>query len=192
MSTAIVKEQIRKLTNLEEQDWQDFESILQAFEYRQGHTLVKIGHPVHAIYFIAEGAVKVFTLNGEEEINLDFAFPNMFVTAYHSFITRTPSLVGLETLTDVKGYYFEYQHLQELYQKSHTAERIGRLLAEQQYIRKYLRELSFLKYTAQERYVQLLSEHAEIAQQIPIKYIASYLGIAPESLSRIRKQLSGK
>ncbi|RAJ05080.1 CRP-like cAMP-binding protein [Chitinophaga skermanii] len=192
MQTQAVRAIIEQLTPLENKDWLAFESILSPISYPAQHTVLKIGHTSNAIYFITEGAMKVYTKNGDEEISVDFAFPRMFITAYHSFITRSPSLVALATITPVEGFAFQYADLQQLYQQNHTAERIGRLLAEQQYIRKYQRELAFLQHTAQERYQQLLAEHAQIVQQIPVKNIASYLGIAPESLSRIRRQLRAK
>lgn len=169
--------------------WPLFEPLLHPVQFAPGGLLAAAGKTADAIYYLTDGIVRVFTVHDEKDICLDFAFPGMFTTSYASFITRQPAVVSLQAVTPVLGFAFYYADLQALYDKSHGAERVGRLLAEQQYLRKYRRELSFLQYTAQERYQQLLSEHPEVVQHIPVRDIASYLGIAPESLSRIRKNL---
>jgi CRP-like cAMP-binding protein len=184
-----VKQALLQLDKHSGDNWHLFEPLLQPVEFSNGSFLAHAGRVSSAIYFISAGIVRVFTVHRDKEVCLDFAFPGQFSTAYASFITQTPSAVSLQAITPVNGFAFYYTDLQKLYNKSHEAERTGRLLAEYQYLRKYKRELAFLQYTAKERYLQLLAEHPEVVQQIPVKFIASYLGIEPESLSRIRKGL---
>jgi CRP-like cAMP-binding protein len=183
--TSVVKNALLQLDRNAGDNWHLFEPLLQEVHFNPGEYLARAGRISTAIYFIYEGIVRVCT----EEVSLDFAFPGQFSTAYASFITQTPSAVSIEAITPVIGFVFYYDALQALYRQSHAIERTGRLLAEYQYLRKYQRELSFLQYSAQERYLQLLEEHPQIIQQIPVKYVASFLGIKPESLSRIRKNL---
>lgn len=185
-----VKQALLQLDKHSGDNWHLFEQLLQPVEFSNGSFLAHMGRISSAIYFISSGIVRVYTVHQEEEVSLDFAFPGQFSTAYASFITQQPSIVSLQAITPVNGFAFYYADLQELYKKSHAAEHTGRLLAEYQYVRKYQRELAFLQYTAKERYLQLLSENPQVVQQIPVKYIASYLGIAPESLSRIRRGLT--
>ncbi|HWV65004.1 Crp/Fnr family transcriptional regulator [Chitinophaga sp.] len=185
---AMIRQQLQALLKAPLLHWEQFEAILQPVVFPAGEHLSEAGKTANAIYFIEEGIVRVYTIHNGKEISMDFAFPGNFTTAYASFTTRQPAVVNLQAVTPVKGYACYYTDLQQLYHTSHQSERIGRLIAEQQYLRKYNRELSFLQYTAQERYTQLLEEHPEVVQHIPIKQIASYLGIEPESLSRIRKK----
>ncbi|SFE04581.1 cAMP-binding domain of CRP or a regulatory subunit of cAMP-dependent protein kinases [Chitinophaga sp. CF118] len=187
--TTVVKNALLQLDRLAAGSWHLFEPLLQEVHFDTGDYLAHSGRISTAIYFITSGIVRVFATNADKEVSLDFAFAGQFSTAYASFITQTPSAVSLQAITPVTGFAFYYDDLQALYRKDHQVERTGRLLAEYQYLRKYHRELSFLQYSAQERYLQLLNEHPQIVQQIPVKYIASYLGIEPESLSRIRKNL---
>jgi len=182
---TVVKNALLQLDPGAGDNWHLFEPLLQEVHFNTGEYLARAGRISTAIYFISEGVVRVCT----EDISLDFAFPGMFSTAYASFITQTPSAVNIEAITPVTGFVFYYDDLQALYRQSHAAERTGRLLAEYQYLRKYQRELSFLQHSAQERYLQLLEEYPQIVQQVPVKYVASFLGIQPESLSRIRKNL---
>jgi len=81
--------------------------------------------------------------------------------------------------------------LQSLYARSHHGERIGRLMAEYQYIKRLRREMDLLSRTAEERYAGLLQRAPKLVSNISVKHLSSYLGIQPESLSRIRKQLMG-
>jgi CRP-like cAMP-binding protein len=187
--TTVVKNALLQLDRHAEDSWHLFEPLLQEVHFDTGGYLAHAGRISTAIYFITTGIVRVFATNADKEVSLDFAFAGQFSTAYASFITQRPSDVTLQAITPVTGFAFYYDALQLLYKKDHSTERTGRLLAEYQYLRKYQRELSFLQYSAQERYLQLLEEHPQIVQQIPVKYIASYLGVEPESLSRIRKNL---
>jgi CRP-like cAMP-binding protein len=185
--TQIIRQQLEALLQGPMTDWEQFEAILQPVSFKAGEHLSVAGKISGAIYFVEAGIVRVYTVHQEKEISMDFAFPGSFTASYASFITQQPSMVNLQAVTPVTGYAWHYNDLQQLYAVSHDAERTGRLMAEQQYLRKYNRELSFLRYSAQERYQQLLREHPEVVQHIPVKQIASYLGIEPESLSRIRR-----
>jgi CRP-like cAMP-binding protein len=189
-ATANIREQLQALLQAPMTDWEQFEAILQPVTFQAGDYLSEAGKTANAIFFIETGIVRVYTLHQGKEISMDFAFPGAFTTSYASFITRQPAAVNLQAITPVSGYAFYYPDLQQLYASSHQAEKIGRLMAEYQYLNKYNRELSFLQLSAQERYAQLLQQHPEVVQHISVKQIASYLGIEPESLSRIRKNMS--
>lgn len=188
--TSMIRDQLQALLREPMVHWERFEAILQPVTFKAGELLSEAGKTANAIFFVETGIVRVYTLHQGKEISMDFAFPRSFTTSYASFITQRPAAVNLQAITPVNGYAFYYHDLHKLYDTSPQSERIGRLMAEQQYLAKYNRELSFLQFSAQERYAQLLEEHPEVVQHIPIKQIASYLGIEPESLSRIRKNMS--
>lgn len=82
-----------------------------------------------------------------------------------------------------------HDDLQKIYKKSSVGNLIGRLMIEYLYVEKLKREFSFLSETAEERYLKLLKEQPELFQAVPLKYIASYMGITPQALSRIRKRI---
>lgn len=188
--TAIVKQALLQLDKHAGDNWHLFEPLLEEVSFGNGSFLVNSGRTCTAIYFIISGIVRVYTVHQDKEVCLDFAFSGQFTTAYASYISQTPSAVSIQAITPVNGFSFHYADLQELYNQNHAIERTGRLLAEYQYLRKYQRELSLLQYTAKERYLHLLEQQPQMIQQIPVKYLASYLGIEPESLSRIRKGLT--
>ncbi len=178
-----------QITEVSTAEWSTFEDLIEEDSFRKNEFLIREGRVERFIYFICEGMVRVFLTEEGKEISLDFAFENMFTSSYSSFLQQQPSAVYIEALADTRVLKFSHDKLYRLYDRSHQAERMGRLIAELNYIRKNNREISFLKYTAKERYLNLLEQHPKLVQEIPVKYLASYLGIEPESLSRIRRSV---
>lgn len=145
----------------------------------------------HQAYYLLSGIVKISIYNEEgTERVLEFFFPNSFFAAYTSFLTQQASDVEIEALTDCEVEIIKHYDIHKAYETSLLANRLGRAVAEQYYIRKTNREKDFLTKSAVERYKNLLDNRPELVQQIPVQLIAKYLGIEPESLSRIRKSIS--
>ncbi len=156
------------------------------------HTvLTRYGQTERFAYFLMDGVVKISMLrdDGQERV-LEFFFPNSFFSAYTSFLTSAASDVEIETLTPCTLEVINYADMQKAYEHSLLANKLGRIVAEHYYIRKTKREKDFLTKSATERYIELLARRPELVQQIPVQLIAKYLGIEPESLSRIRKAIS--
>lgn len=139
---------------------------------------------------IQSGTCRGFYQKGGEEISVAFMFEGDYVSAYYSFLTQRPSQMAIEALSNVAVISISKSNLDRLCNEYKSAERIGRLNAERLYRRKEEREVSLLTMSATERYLDLIQRYPQIIQQIPLKYISSYLGIQPASLSRIRKQLA--
>jgi CRP-like cAMP-binding protein len=148
-----------------------------------------MGQVERKLYFINRGIVQLTMLHDGEEKIIDFFFPDSFVCSYTSFLKQEPSDVKLTALAECQAEVIQYQELQDAYRTSLLINKLGRLLTEQIYIIKTKREKDFLTKSAQERYADLLSVRPDILKLIPINKIAKYLGIHPESLSRIRKSV---
>jgi CRP-like cAMP-binding protein len=155
----------------------------------KGDMLIHQGEIESYIYFIRKGAVLVGTAYNQKEAILDFWFEGDYFSSYMSFLSRKPSQVYIETLAPTVVERTHYNQMQSLYRNSPTANQLGRLMAESLYIRKTQRELDLLTKTAEERYKDLLEKGKTIMEEIPVNKIARYLGIHPESLSRIRANL---
>ena len=155
----------------------------------KGEYLTRTGEVENHIYYLVKGAVKVAILASGEERILDFWFAPSFFSSYTSFIQRTPSKVYIQTLTQCEIAHIEYEAVQQGYRSSLFFNQVGRVMAERLFMLKTKREIDFLTKTAEERYAELLNASPEIIQNIPVHQIARYLGIHPESLSRIRKKL---
>ena len=175
---------------LSDEEWQLFSSKLERQEFAKKTILLKTGKIARYLSFIETGAVRFFIPKIENDLTFSFVFGGSFMSAYDSFITQTPSLYTIETLTETVLWRISYQNLQDIYAHTQVGHAIGRFVAEQIYLKKAKRELSLLSNTAEQRYLNLFSEQPHLIQQIPLKYIASYIGVTPQALSRIRKRIS--
>lgn len=173
-----------------QQDWQTFSSRLQKRVFPKKTLLLKTGQTENYLSFIEEGIVRCYIPGEENDLTFAFLFTNNFVSAYDSFLEQSPSVYHMETLTDTVLWSLTFNDLQDIYRETAIGNTIGRLAAEDLFLKKSARELSLLKDSAEERYLRLFSEQPHLLLQVPLKYIASYIGITPQALSRIRKRIS--
>lgn len=182
-----IRQAIFRFLSLSELEWTAFADKLLLKTFEKGEYLIRQGQVENYIYFINKGATRNYFLKDGKEFTVDFQFQGDFVTAYFSFITREPSSIFIELLEDTEVVVISHKILNQFYNEYHNGEKIGRLMAEAQYVKRLRKEMEFLSYTAEERYVRLMEKNPQLIQHISVKHLSSYLGIQPESLSRIRK-----
>ncbi|MEN7547765.1 Crp/Fnr family transcriptional regulator [Rapidithrix thailandica] len=187
-----LKQSLFQITKVENPQWLEFAQQWEQRSFSKQEILTSFDQVENYLYFISKGLVRVYYLLEGKEHGLDFCFENEFVTSYSSFLTRRPSRVQITTILPTEVLRIHYQQIHKMYDQSKTSERIGRRIAEAMYVRKTQREIELLSLSADQRYQNLLNKNPRLVQAIPIKYLASYLGILPESLSRIRRKLRNK
>jgi CRP-like cAMP-binding protein len=173
-----------------EEDWNVFPSKLVKVEFPKKEIILNTGKVEHHLSFIEKGIVRFYVPNDEKDLTFGFAFENSFVSAYDSFLTQTPSNYRVETVSHSILWRLTYDDLQDIYESTEIGNLIGRKASEDLFLKKSNRELSLLAGTAEENYLKLFTERPEVIRQIPLKYIASYIGITPQALSRIRRRIS--
>ena len=183
-----IKNVLSHFGKLPEDKWEYLYSIFVLKDFLKGSTIIREGETEQFIYFIMEGATRNYFIKDGKEFTVDFHFDSDFVTAYYSLITKQPSPVTIELLEDSKIIAIPYNKLEELYMRSIEGATIGRKIAEYQYVRRLQKEMELLSLTAEKRYAQLMEKNPKLISSISVKLLSSYLGIQPESLSRIRKQ----
>jgi CRP/FNR family transcriptional regulator, anaerobic regulatory protein len=120
----------------------------------------------------------------------DLLFEKTFTGSLASFTLQKPAQFNVAAIEETSLLVIQRNALLELFEKYTCWQKLGRLLAEGLAIRKELREISFLKDSPEERYRKLLEEQPIVLQRVPLHYVASYLGMKPETLSRIRNRIS--
>ncbi|SFI96500.1 Crp/Fnr family transcriptional regulator [Olleya namhaensis] len=187
-----IREYIEKTVAVSDADWQLFSSKLKVRTFKKKTTILGVGETENYISFIEEGIARFLIPKEDEEKDLTFGFcfKNEFVSAYDSFLTRKPSLYKLQALSDIIMWSISHEDLQEVYEKSFAGNVIGRLSSERLFLIKSKREQSLLNESAEERYLNLFTERPNLIKEIPLKYVASYIGVTPQALSRIRKRIS--
>ena len=173
-----------------ENDLSLFLSCIKIRKFSANELILSEGQLENYLSFIDTGIVRYYVIANEKEITFDFAFENSFYCAYDSFYNRTKTEVYIQALADCQLYSISNQNLQMLYEKCKVAKKLGRLATEYLLDKKVKRELSLLTKSPQDRYEELLNEQPKYLQQIPLKYIASYIGVVPETLSRIRRRIT--
>lgn len=143
------------------------------------------------IHFIVSGLTRTFYVREGKEITSYLAGDNGFVSSYSSFINQTRSIENIQCIEATKTLSISYKAMHELYHLIPQWEKLGRLLAEQNVLCLADRLLKIHAIPAKEKYLDFLKTASDkIVQRTPLIHIASFLGIAPESLSRIRKSIS--
>ena len=151
--------------------------------------LMHAGEVSQHVYFVVKGCVRVAieTPDGED-VSCYFAAEGQFVSNYESFVSGKPSAYALHTLEPCELLAVDRQGLQEIYAMTSHGERIGRLLAEQLFIDALNRVTSFYLETPEQRYAKFVAAHPQLVARLPQHYIASHVGVRPQSLSRIKKR----
>jgi CRP-like cAMP-binding protein len=154
---------------------------------RSYHSLSKDAQA--ALYFLQTGALRgCYNLQGKEVTHW-FAFAEDFVTSFHSFITGKPAIETIQLMEGSILWSISKTRLMELMDQFHEIERVVRVAYEKYYIRLEERFINAQFKTAKERYDDLIEQSPYIINRVPLGYIASYLGISQETLSRIRSKL---
>ncbi|WP_010516796.1 Crp/Fnr family transcriptional regulator [Croceivirga radicis] len=181
---------IDTIAPMNDSDWEFFASKLQKVALEKNTVVLEVGKTEKYLSFISQGIIRLYIPKETSDLTFGFVFDNEFVTAYDSFLTQSPSQYQIETLTETILWKISNNDLQEVYKKTKNGNLIGRKMAEKMFLIKSKRELSFLNKTAEERYLDLFSDRPKLVKQIPLKYIASYIGVTPQALSRIRKRIT--
>lgn len=157
---------------------------------KKGENLCNTGDIDQNIYFVMSGIIEagMFAKNNEEKI-IEFVFPQQFSASFTSMLTQKPSDVYLTCLTDCTVQVINFQKIKEAAKTSLIASQFYTMCLENAYLQRVKKEKDFLILSAEERYFKLIKTRPEIVKQIPVFRVAKYLGIHPDSLSRIRKNL---
>lgn len=178
--------------SLEEGEKEYFVSKLQVKEYKKKELILQEGQVCRYAYFINYGCLRYYYNVEGHENTAQFFFENGWYADYESFLSGKPSKQNIETLEKSQLLLLSSKDLHQLYINIPKFERFGRLMAERAFLGIRQRSEMLENLTADERYLSLIKERPKVFERIPQHYIASYLGIKPPSLSRIRKRMANK
>lgn len=152
---------------------------------------VQEGAYCEEIAFVESGLFRSFyTTEGGSELTYCFRFPDGLIGAYSAFITQGKSVESIQALATASLWVIQKKELDNLADQLPQWTTFLKIVAEQQYLELEQRVMQLQRETAQQRYKNLLLHHPNFVQQIPLQYLASYLGITQRHLSRIRKEIT--
>lgn len=168
--------------------WLDFAACCTEVEFKKDHILKKEHTAERYMYFIVEGSVGIFVQKEHTDVCLDLGFENNFFADYMSILTGQPNPIQtrvLENSTLLRLTREDYLKLGE----TEIGMILMRAAAESSYMHKQQQQIDLLTKTAEERYLDLIRVQPTIVQRVAQKHLASYLGITPQSFSRIRAKI---
>lgn len=170
------------------------EPLWQYHEYSKGEVFNKQRSVCQYMGFVLQGVFRSYIIDGKtgEEKNVFLYSANGFVVTFKSFINQIPCDYHTQAVTDAATMQLHITDLVKLYKQSHEWEKFGRLLAQAAFNVVMTRVEGFMFKTPEERYLDLVEQHPEIFNTVPLYHISSYLGIQGPSLSRIRKRILSK
>lgn len=191
MKTDALIQVMRSITAIDDNEKAALFEILQPRGLRKNEKLWNIGDYCRHVAFISKGAVRYYFYKDGKEINGQFFFENSFFTSYYSFIANQPIEYVFEAIEDCELILLPRNDLNALYDNYKCFERLGRLIAEQNFISMHNFRLKLHSQSPEDLYLDLINRRPHVIERVPLYMIASYLGITPEHLSRIRRKVVG-
>jgi CRP-like cAMP-binding protein len=179
---------IRELVQPNAEEWEAFVRIVRFKKLMKKDLLLEDGQVCNFIAFLNSGVMREYAFQNGKETTVDFITENQFASDYQSFIMQEPSKQYLEALTDVDLIILKKDAINDLFDKYKVWERFGRLIIERVFCINEGKRKKIISTGNEEQYRDFETSYPQIIQQVPQYYIASYLGLTPEHLSRIRKK----
>jgi CRP-like cAMP-binding protein len=177
-----------KLHPLGEEMKERLEAITVVKEFSKKHLLLQEGQVADHACFVLNGLARAYYITDGREITSRFMDEGFIITSWLSFYTRKPGYEFIETLEDSTIAFMHYNDLQKIYADFLEFNIVGRKLTEYFFFLAEQRTQMLRKHTTDEKYQFFLKEHPDLLQRIPLKYIATYLGMSEETLSRVRSR----
>jgi len=185
-----IRSAIEQLVKIPDEEWAFFEGKSTSLSLAKGDHLFQVGDPVKNMYFIHSGLLRVYYAHEGREYNRSFAFEGRLYTNAYSFLTQTDSHYAVEALETTHLSVISRELIEEAYERHPCWDRFGRLSSQRNFINKERKEMHARIYTPEERYRMLLENNSPLVHRIPLYHLASFLGITPETLSRIRNRMT--
>lgn len=183
-----MKSVFKSVQNFSDEELNLLDDLVQFRTLKKGELLLTENEVCNEVVFIKKGILRSFFVNHKgDEITNCFAFENEFMASFASFITEKKAEENIQALADTELEILNRKDLEKLYQSGFNWQETGRKLTELEFVNLHKRMVSFQKFSAAQRYEELYKNHQRYLQLIPLQYLASYLGVSPRHLSRIRK-----
>lgn len=184
-----LKNKILSYTKVDEGHLDYWLSFYEKIELKKGEALISAGQVVTHFYYLDSGCIYYYKMQEGEIKVLEFYTDDVFFTDLPAYVKGAPSRYFLRATEDTAVYAIKKTDTEKSFDDSHQLERFGRLSMQEAFIKLYSRVERLNSRTNEERYLRLLEKRPDLLQRVPQYLIASYLGLTPVGLSKIRKRL---
>ena len=187
MIGKILKQYFDPIIDLNEEVWDNFAELGHVNSFPKDTILKSSGTTEKHFNFLLKGSGGNLIWNKNNFVCTDISLQEEPLCDFVSFITQKPSAIEVRVFEDSMVFQVSYQQFKKVFLPGNYGEKVTRLALESAYKEKEQQQIDLLTQTAKERYIHMVERDARL-ESIPLKYMASYLGITPQSLSRIRNQ----
>jgi CRP-like cAMP-binding protein len=182
---------IQEKVSLTEGDKKTIADFFTSKKLRKRQYLLQEGEVCKYLTFVSKGLLRTYNVDGKgtEHVNV-FGWEGWWISDFNSFLTETPAVFNIEAIENCEVLQISLAEYNALMLAVPIMDRYFRILYQNSIVTKERRLMSSITHTAEEKYLELIESNSEITARIPQHLIASYLGIAPETLSRIKKNLA--
>ncbi len=184
-----LKQFVSQFANLSGEEWEAVMPFIETRNLKKNEYFVREGEIARYISFTQSGYLRVYYNHDGDEITRDISPLHSFVTALPSYISQTPSYEIIQAITGCELFVIYHDNLELLYDSYSNWQRVGRRVIEEMFVQTQSRIYAFITQPAEVRYKEMMKQFPDIFQHVPLQYIASYLGITSQSLSRLRRSV---
>lgn len=188
-----ILQNIARYVSLSDEEKKKLTAIIRTTKIKKRQFIDQPGYVCKYRNYVVKGAFRSYFIDNDgKEHTVQIAIEDWFVSDFYSYITQTPATLYVEALEDSTILQMTYEDIEGLCKEMHSLSEYFRISTEKAFAFSRKRALSNLSMTAEEKYLELLERYPNIVKRVPQKVIASYLGMTPEFMSKIRKNLSLK
>jgi CRP-like cAMP-binding protein len=189
MNTDLLFKNIQGCISLSNSEKEFVEGLFEEKQLKKNDYLIRQDEPCQHINFVISGTLRAFYLNPNgKDSTIMFAIQDWWITDMHCFINELPAMVNIQAVENSSLLKLSKANLDRLYLEIPAFNKFFRILMQKAYCREQLRMIKQLSLPAIDRYENFITKYPDIASKVPLKQIASYLGVTPEFLSTARSQ----
>lgn len=188
MELARLYDSLQRISPISPEAWDVFQGLMEPLSLKRNEYLVSEGSRVKYAYLMLDGAIRAFYNKEGNEFNKAFFIPGMFPTPLTALLSGTPSAMSFQALLPCELIRFSFQDFRNLFEEHRSLETFMLRVLEQEWITRERHDIRMVTMDATENYMVFRKEFPNLENQIHLYHIASYLGITPIQLSRIRAQ----
>jgi CRP-like cAMP-binding protein len=187
-----LKESIQEHVSLTDEEWELCKNNFRPKRMLKRQFLLQEGDVCRELAFVEKGALYSYTVDskGNQHV-IRFAFDGWWMANLQSFFTGNPTTLNIEVLEDSELLMLDRKNHKKLLDEIPAYERYHRIILQNAYVALQQRAENALGLTAEEKYARLIEQNPEFLNRVPLNLVASYLGVSPETLSRVRSNLGG-